>query len=104
MEFRPLLVASCGAKGACWHPLDFFPGKQGSKLLWLLQAASGADIPEEATQTYKELFEEPHNEWNAEMESDDAASYLNDMDNPGIRGLIDGDGFDSGDVADWHSK
>ncbi|EIE24136.1 integrin alpha N-terminal domain-containing protein [Coccomyxa subellipsoidea C-169] len=70
----------------------------------LLQAESKVDIPEEAAQTYKELFEDPHNEWNAELESDDAASYMHDMDNPGIRGLIDGDGFDSGDVADWHSK
>ncbi len=69
-----------------------------------LQAESKVDIPEEAAQTYKELFEDPHNEWNAELESDDAASYMHDMDNPGIRGLIDGDGFDSGDVADWHSK
>ncbi|CAL8462321.1 g1854 [Coccomyxa elongata] len=71
----------------------------------LLQAGEDGLLPEEARQSYKELFENPDNEWNAELESDaDSASYMNDMDNPGIRGLIDGDGFDSGDVDDWRSK
>ncbi len=70
-----------------------------------MQAGEDGLLPEEARQSYKELFENPDNEWNAELESDaDSASYMNDMDNPGIRGLIDGDGFDSGDVDDWRSK
>ena len=84
--------------------------------------AVSADLPEEAARTYKELFEtNPDNEWNAEFgdsnsdsESgggggggggfEDRGSYLADLDRPGTRPLIDGDGFSAGDVDDWHSK
>ena len=76
----------------------------------------GADPSEEASRTYQELFQtNPDNEWNAEFGDSDTeksggggfeerGSYLTDLDPPGIRPLIDGDGFSAGDVDDWHSK
>jgi hypothetical protein len=69
-------------------------------------AGQREDLPEEASQTYKELFEDPDNEWNAEFESDggNAESFMDDLDNPGVRHLIDGDGFNAGDVDDWHNR
>lgn len=76
-------------------------------------AGGDADLPEEAKQTYKELFEnQSDNEWNAELGSEsggsdaagEGASYMGDMDNAGIRGLIDGDGFNPRDVDSWHNK
>ena len=60
---------------------------------------------DEATKSYKELFTDPDNEWNAEMDSDEGdRGYLADMDNPDTKHLISGDGFHPDDVDSWNEK
>jgi hypothetical protein len=79
-------------------------------------------MPDEAAASYQELFGNPDNEWNAEFGEDGSSgaageggtgddggggggsSYLGDLDAEGTRGLIDGDGFDSGDIDDWRTR
>ena len=74
-----------------------------------LQANSGmpqsGGQTDEATKSYKELFTDPDNEWNAEMDSDEEdRGYLADMDNPDTKHLISGDGFNPDDVDSWNEK
>ena len=60
---------------------------------------------DEATKSYKELFTDPDNEWNAEMDSDEEGrGYLADMDNSDTNHLISGDGFNPDDVDSWNEK
>ena len=74
-------------------------------------------MPDEAAATYKELFDtNPDNEWNADFGDEDSTvegsgaaageggSYLGALDGEGTRALIDGDGFDSGDIDDWRTR
>lgn len=69
--------------------------------------AQGSRQTEEAKQSYKELFSDPGNEWNAELDSDtesESGGYLADLDNPDTAHLISGDGFTPDDVDDWNEK
>lgn len=68
-------------------------------------SAQGSFMTEEAKQSYKELFSNPDNEWNAESDSEaDEGGYLADMDNPDTSHLINGDGFELDDVDNWNEK
>ncbi len=65
----------------------------------------GSFVTEEAKQSYKDLFSNPDNEWNAESDSEtDDRGYLADMDNPDTSHLISGDGFSLDDVDNWNEK
>ena len=65
----------------------------------------GGGQTEEARQSYKDLFSNPNNEWNAELDSDtESGGYLADMDNPDTNHLISGDGFNANDVDSWNEK
>ncbi len=68
-------------------------------------SGQGSFVTEEAKQSYKELFSNPDNEWNAESDSEsEDRGYLADMDNPDTSHLISGDGFSLDDVDDWNEK
>ena len=68
-------------------------------------SGQGGLITEEAKQSYKELFSNPDNEWNAESDSKAGErGYLADMDNPDTNHLISGDGFSLDDVDNWNEK
>ena len=69
------------------------------------RTAQGNGMTEEARQSYKDLFKDPDNEWNAELDSDtESGGYLTDLDNPDTNHLISGDGFNSDDVDSWNEK
>jgi len=67
--------------------------------------AQGNGMTEEARQSYKDLFKDPDNEWNAELDSDtESGGYLADLDNADTNTLISGDGFNADDVDSWNEK
>ncbi len=67
--------------------------------------AQGNGMTEEARQSYKDLFKDPDNEWNAELDSDtEGGGYLADLDNADTNTLISGDGFNADDVDSWNEK
>ena len=69
------------------------------------EGGQGSFMTEEAKQSYKDLFSNPDNEWNAESDSEaDDRGFLADLDNPDTNHLISGDGFSADDVDSWNEK